>query len=91
MILKTREIRNSLTSKGFEEIPKRDHIRFRFIYEGRKTQYTTFFSHGHREIGDQLISLMARQLGLSKLQFVDLVVCTISEEGLIEIYLSQGM
>ena len=40
----------------------------------------TKISHGEMEIGDPLIAKMARQLHISKADFVDLVSCKIDGE-----------
>jgi hypothetical protein len=77
MPLKTRAIDASLTQKGFvREV--RDHIYFWFRFEGRDCGVFTHISHGDREIGDPLIAKMAKQVKLSKRDFVQLVECPMS-------------
>lgn len=90
MELDSRKVQNSLKSKGFRTNKKGDHIRFCYIYQGSRTKYKTKISHGHKSIGDNLISLMARQLELSKDQFIGVVECPVSKENLLNIYLEKG-
>ena len=50
-----------------------------------QTMLKTRISHGTKEIGEKLISLMAHQCALHKAEFVRLVECTLSAEGWDEI------
>lgn len=80
--LETRDIRKSLSRKGFvEESKGKDHIWLNYILEnGQKTTIRTKISHGKVTIGEPLISAMARQLHIDKKQFIDLVSCSLSKE-----------
>ncbi len=71
--LKTAEIERTLLQLGFQRKAKGDHVRYYLWVEGRKSQIRTMVSHGEREIGDHLISLMARQLRVSKIEFLALI------------------
>lgn len=78
MELQTRDIDRALCAKGFVKDDSGDHPRY--TYPG--TLMTTKVSHGSgNSIGDNLISLMAKQLKLTRAQFVDLVKCPMSEDG----------
>ena len=69
--------------KGFEENDQRDHIFFAYRrQDGRLTRRRTKLSHGSAgsDVSDSLLSLMAKQLGLSKADFLKLVDCPMSRE-----------
>lgn len=88
---KGRVIRRSLTKKGFAE-EMTDHVVFVFSYDGRATSVSTHMSHGADgdDIGASLIGKMARQLFLSKKEFLDLIDCPMSEEDLREMLIREG-
>jgi predicted RNA binding protein YcfA (HicA-like mRNA interferase family) len=74
-----------LKKKGFStEMSK--HIKLTFQHNGCDTQIRTWVSHGKKEIGDRLLSLMAEQLHLSKQQFTEAIDCRVDGEALILIY-----
>jgi len=79
-----REIDGALREKGFHRKVDGKHIHY-FFYgqDGEKTGIFTLMSHGmgSTTIGDSLLSLMARQLHLTKKQFLDLIDCPLDEEG----------
>lgn len=79
MILKTKDVNKALLLKGFR-ITENDHHRFLFYLDGRKTSVHTKTSHSHSEIGRDLIARMARQMRLSKNDFVRFVDCQMTEE-----------
>ena len=85
MPLKAREVKEALTSKGFKEGEKRDHLYYFLYYEGKETAVFTKISHGEREINDNLCAQMAKQTKLSNLQFRKLVDCDLTGEGYINI------
>ena len=77
--LKVSELSANLKRKGFKEEQK-DHKVYHFYYDGKLTDIWTKISHGEREIGLPLIIKMAKQLRLSKEEFIKFAKCTISEE-----------
>src|SRR5205823_4623038 len=48
--------------------------------DGKKTRIYTKVSHGEKEIPDNLLGAMARQLNLNKKQFLELVDCPLTRE-----------
>ena len=69
-----RKILAALSAAGFRRDDGGDHIRL--VYWGRdglRTSVHTKVSHGAGEIGDDLLAKMARQCGLGKAAFLDLV------------------
>jgi hypothetical protein len=74
---KSREIKEGRTKKGF--LPEeRDHTYLFLYVEGRKSSIRTKVSHGVKEYGDRLLSLVARQLHLTTGQLDDLLDCPMS-------------
>ena len=76
-----------MLKKGF--ICNNSHHRYlAFHVNGRKTDIITYISHEKRELSDALLSAMARQISLSKEEFLSLIDCTITEEDLLTLYRS---
>lgn len=83
MVLVQREVVQALRKKGFSEVPSTHHQRF--VYhnlKGEKTAVYTRVSNGQgaRDIAGSLLQSMAKQVGLSKDEFADLVKCPLSRE-----------
>lgn len=79
-----REIQEGLTKKGFIAVQR--HHTFLFLtVEGRKSSVHTKISHGNKEFGDNVLSLVARQLHISAKQLDDLLDCPLSREGYISL------
>ena len=79
-----RDIDAALRKKGFTRDSDGDHLRYFFTMPDKgKMRIMTLMSHGTfgETIGAPLISQMARQLRLTKKQFLELVDCTMDEEG----------
>lgn len=85
MTFRSRDIENVLTSKGFI-VENNHHKSFQYYIDGKKTTFYTYISHGNNEIGSSLISMMSKQLQLSKSDTLDLFNCPLSKERLLEIY-----
>lgn len=86
MPLPSRAIRSALKGKhGFEEDPSRDHIWFYKWHDGRVVAKTKL-SHGRggRDVSDQLIGTMARQLHVSGPEFRQAVSCQLEEPAFLE-------
>lgn len=87
-----RDIDSALTKKGFEKAKDGDHVRY-YLYD-RNTGATlaqTKMSHGVKTVGAPLIAQMARQLHLTKVQFLDLIDCTLDEDGYRDILREQDI
>ncbi len=87
---KNSKIQRALLKKGFEKV-NTDHKIFIFYHDGKKTSIHTKVSHGNKEISDQLIGHMAKQVSLTKPQFEDVVDCHLQQKDLIEIYSEKGI
>lgn len=78
--LKVKDINESLQKKGFVK-KANDHNFFYYMNDGKKTNIRTKTSFGSKgTIGDNLISAMAKQVKLSKAEFLPLIQCTLSKE-----------
>lgn len=78
-----RVIEAALTGKGFTR-REGDHHYFVYVtLQGRKSRVHTKTSHTPKmkEISDSLLGQMAKQCGLTKPEFLDLVDCPLSREA----------
>lgn len=76
-----RDVEASLLRKGFRQ---RENDHSYFVYyrtDGLKSRFSTKTSHGRAEIDDSLMRLMAKQVGLTNKDFLDLVDCPLSREA----------
>ena len=87
MDLDPKKIIRSFKKKGFliENGTKHNKV----IYEKSKA-ITTAMSKGSGQLGSVLISMMSRDLHITKDQFIDLVNCPLSKEELFQIYNEKG-
>lgn len=69
-----RTVAAALSNKGFAS-RENHHTYFHLVVAGKKIIVSTKISHGETEIGDPLLASMARQVHLSKKQFLELVDC----------------
>ena len=81
-----KDIRGSLTSKGFIE-ENNDHYFYKFIYKNKETSIFTKLSKGskYKTLHQSLLSQMSKQLKLSKRQFLDFVDCDLNGKKYIQI------
>ncbi len=88
-----KDIDAALRRKGFRREMDGKHIHYFFPgSNGGKSGVFTLMSHGmgSTSIGDSLLGLMARQLRLTKAQFLSLVDCPLDEAGYRTILRNQG-
>jgi hypothetical protein len=78
--LKARQVEKALVAKlGFEE--REGHHRiFRLYLDGRLVA-RTFFSLGQRDLTEFLIGQMARQMRLSRQEYLSAVECPLDRES----------
>lgn len=80
MTRKQSEVEAALVRKGFRESDT--HHRY-FIYHteaGLKSKIRTRTSHGGKELDDWLLAQMAKQCGVSRKDFLDLVDCPLERK-----------
>ncbi len=77
--LKVRKVEKALTAKL--DFQRRDshHRIYRLYLDGRLVA-RTFISHGQRELTDYHIAQMAKQMRLSRREFLDAVECPLDQE-----------
>ncbi|PHP64559.1 hypothetical protein CSC94_23770 [Zhengella mangrovi] len=78
-----KDIDASLQRKGFKRDDGDHHYYIYHNLAGRKTIKKTKMSMGtsHKTIGDPLLGQMARQIGVTKSSFLELVDCTLDQAG----------
>jgi len=89
-----KDIDQALRKKGFRREMDGKHIHYFFSgSHGKKSGIFTLTSHGmgSTAIGDPLLGLMARQLHLTKKQFLDFIDCPLDEEKYREILHEAGL
>ncbi len=78
--MKTRNVDRTLVRKfGFEKTETHHHVYRLWIDD--KLAARTFISHSERELSRFHISNMAKQMKLSKAQFMDAVECSLTQEA----------
>lgn len=77
------DIDKALTRKGFVKDETHHHQYIYHNLAGQRTGKRTRMSHGssHKTIGDNLLGQMAKQLGIPKKSFLELVDCTLDQPG----------
>lgn len=77
------DIEASLLKKGFKKDDSNHHYYIYWNLNGKKTIRKTMMSHGssYKTIGDSLLAQMAKQTGLTKQKFLELVDCPLDQAG----------
>ena len=91
MSRKARDVARALTQKGFAEEKKRDHQYYFYYQNQKKTSVYTKISHGETDIGAALLSRMARQVRLSKIEFDDLIDCPLDAPGYLSALIAKAV
>jgi hypothetical protein len=86
---KTKAIRAALLKKGFIAADTH-HEMFWLLVDGMKTAVRTRISHGAKEYGDELLALVARQIGLNKRELYRLIDCPLDREKLRDLLIERG-
>lgn len=83
------DIGAALRKKGF--VPREnDHTFYHLFVNGKKTIISTKISHGEKEIRDKLLGMMARQLRLSRRDFLNLVDCPLTFDEYVKLLRDSG-
>lgn len=67
------------------------HVVFTFYDNGVPAVVSTHMSHNNQDISDTLQMLMARQLRLTKSEFLDMISCKINHDLLAKRYAELGL
>ncbi len=86
---RTREIKQALLSKGFQESTT-DHYVYHLWVNDRKSSVRTHVSFGAKEYGDPLLGFMAKQLKLRRSELDDLIKCPITKEQYLSLLVKRG-
>jgi len=84
-----RDLQKALTSKGFR-CAKTHHEMYWLFAHGKKTSIRTRISHGQKEYDTRLLGQMARQVGLTREEFADLIDCPLEEQPYLELLIKRG-
>jgi len=78
-----KDIEASLEGKGFVRVETHHHLFVYWTIDGKKSRLRTRTSHGSstKTIGDSLLAQMAKQVGLTKVQFIGLIECPLSRQA----------
>lgn len=77
--IKTKDIEQSLTKKGFR-LDNTHHSMYWFYSGNQKSSIRTRISHGSIEYGDNLLSQVGKQMGLTRKELTSFVECHLTEE-----------
>jgi hypothetical protein len=75
-----KDVESGLRAKGFQKSDGDHHYFIYYDLCGKKTPVKTKTSHSGRDLDDSLLGMMARQVRLSKRQFLDLLDCPLSRQ-----------
>ena len=75
---KQRDVERGLVKKGFQRTESHHHFFVYYSCDGKKTTVKTKTSHGTRELSSYILQQMARQIQLSKIDFLNLIDCPMS-------------
>jgi hypothetical protein len=79
VMLSQNEVEAGLGKKGFKR-SNTDH-RYYILYINEKREAATFLSHGkNQDIPAPLLGAMAKELGITTSEFINLVKCPLSTE-----------
>jgi len=84
MVLKTRDVRKQLLNKFHFIECNTDHKKYELFIDGEKIVQTKI-SHGGKDIHDNILGKMAKQVGVVRLSyFKEMILCTKSEKEYIQ-------
>jgi len=88
-VLKSKNVENALCNKGFTR-SNNDHRVFWFYVDGKRTSIHTKTSHNNQDIDNYLQSCMARQMQLTKNEFLLFISCQMNYETYVKRMKSRG-
>ena len=86
---RTRDLAAALLRKGFGR-DNTHHEMYWLYVGGKRTSVRTRISHGAREYGDSLLGQMARQLGLTRSEYDDLIECPMGGTEYVRLLTERG-
>jgi DNA-binding transcriptional regulator YiaG len=93
MVLDKNKALKNLKKKGFSPANNKsvDHHYLEFYHNDVMILYTKISHGSKKDIDSYLIKQMSEQCKLSKTEFAELVNCTLSEKGYIDILIEKGI
>ena len=88
--LRVREIHASLVRKGFRCEVGTNHQKYHFVCEGKDTGVVTLLSRSFDEYSDSLLTRLAKQVRLSRSEFMDLVSCALGPDAYLQLLKERG-
>jgi hypothetical protein len=85
----TSDLRAAFLAKGFLR-DNTHHEMYWFHFQGRKTSVRTRISHGMSEYDDNLLGLVAKQVGLTRAELDQLVACPLTSAAYGALLLQRG-
>ena len=86
----TRIIESALLRKGFR-LEQTHHRILQLFVGGAKTRVRTRISHGSKQYGDSLLSLMARELHVRKKELDTLIQCPMGGDAYADLLVARGI
>jgi len=86
-----KEISSALLAKGFR-VKSTHHQLYFLYYQNKKTHILTKISHGSKTktYNNSLLSLMSKQLKLTKSELLELIDCSLDYDAYIKILIDRG-
>lgn len=93
MTFSKRDIQKRLTQKfKFEPVEGSRHEAFALFQNGKKVATTRFSRGANEPLGDNLLKLMARELGVHRVSFFrEMLICTKSQEDYLALLKKNGL
>ena len=86
----TRKLAGALTAKGFQ-LENTHHEMYWLYVDGKRSSVRTRISYSAREYDDGLLSQMAKQTGLKRSEFDDLIECPLSAAAYVQLLEERGL
>lgn len=86
---KARDVRRSLTKKGFVERDNGD-LFYTLWVGGKKSRIFTKMSKSDDDLGKRYLGTMTHQLKLGRSEFDRLITCTLEHEGYVALLRERG-
>ncbi|MEX0608514.1 MAG: hypothetical protein WD016_13970 [Balneolaceae bacterium] len=88
---KVKDIKASLTTKGFTESEGKNHTKYLYKNKNLKEPLFTIISRGSKEYDISLLDKMANQLNLTNKQLLNFVDCPLTAEKYLSIQIERGV
>jgi hypothetical protein len=90
-VVRFREVDRALSSKGFDRQERKRHVAWYLVVDGVTTRRNTFASRSDDEFHNGRLSQMAREIGITRDEFMALVSCELSGPDLVDLLRKKGV